>query len=286
MLANGGKSGSTRARRAAAGGSSATLGTRAAGDSLLENQDHKSQQDPARRQGDIINQPIRGQEIRFFVTNPRDVIQSAHWQGRFYENEELEIISAFFPHGGVYADIGANVGNHTIFVCKFLHPSQAIVIEPNPPAIEILKINLLLNGLQDMVDMSWLGVGLAERPHKATAFIPPNNLGGTRMNIRHDDDSTAEHDGLTLVPGDDIFLQRRVDFIKMDIEGMELMALSGLAATIARWRPVMFIEVDKQNYAKFGDWLTRNDYRAEREYQRYPQNTNYLVLPMDAAPPP
>ena len=189
-------------------------------------------------------------------------------------------------HAAEAEDIGANVGNHTIFVCKFLHPSQAIVIEPNPPAIEILKINLLLNGLQDMVDMSWLGVGLAERPHKATAFIPPNNLGGTRMNIRHDDDSTAEHDGLTLVPGDDIFLQRRVDFIKMDIEGMELMALSGLAATIARWRPVMFIEVDKQNYAKFGDWLTRNDYRAEREYQRYPQNTNYLVLPMDAAPPP
>jgi hypothetical protein len=43
-------------------------------------------------------------------------------------------------------DIGANVGNHTLYVCKFLRAAQAIVFEPSALTMAILQINVRLNG--------------------------------------------------------------------------------------------------------------------------------------------
>lgn len=226
--------------------------------------------------GTICSEVVAGREVHFFVVNRLDEIQRHHTYGHFYEIEELEIIAQYFPRDGVFADIGANVGNHTIYVGNYLHPMQVIAIEPNPAAIPILKINVALNGLQRLVDLSHLGVGLSDAPGRARAIVPLDNLGGTEMHI------TEESEGLALIRGDDILLQRRIDFIKLDVEGMEMPVLAGLVGTIAKWRPPMFIEVDDHNAAAFQEWVRTNDYVAVRRYRRYDTNENQMVVPVEA----
>jgi FkbM family methyltransferase len=223
--------------------------------------------------GTVVATTIAGQDVRFFVVDPADIIQRWHARGAFYEAEELAIIAEFFPRGGVFVDIGSNVGNHTIYVCKYLHPTQAILFEPNPPAIAILRINLALNGLQRLVDLTHLGIGLSDAAGRANASTPPRNLGGARLHMARDGE------GLTLARGDDVLLQRRVDFIKIDVEGMELRVLKGLAATVARWRPPMFIEVENGNAAGFAEWLAANGYAIVRSHRRYAANENHMVVP-------
>jgi FkbM family methyltransferase len=227
--------------------------------------------------GSIVFTNISGLDVRFFVKNPHDVVQSHHARGEFYESEELSIITEFFPRGGVFIDIGANIANHTIYVCKFLHPKQVIMFEPNPEAISLLRTNISLNDLTHIVDCSHLGVGLSDAPGKAFPMIPRNNLGATRM--IDSDDTNA----LRLVRGDDMLQHRRVDFIKMDVEGMEVRVLYGLAETIARWRTVIFIEVDQGNTGDFEDWVQRNDYVSVRRFRRYPENENYMIVPVERA---
>ena len=227
--------------------------------------------------GSIVFANISGRDVRFFVRNSQDVVQSHHVRGEFYEPEELNIIAEFFPRGGVFVDIGANVANHTIYVCKFLRPAQVVLFEPNPEAISLLRANISLNDITHIVDCSHLGVGLSDTPGRAFPLIPQNNLGATRMI------STDDADALRLVRGDDLLQRRRVDFIKMDVEGMEIRVLHGLAETIARWRPVMFIEVDQGNTNDFEDWVLRNDYVAVRRFRRYPENENYMILPVERA---
>ena len=61
--------------------------------------------------GSIIFTNISGLDVRFFVKNPHDVVQSHHARGEFYESEELNIITEFFPRGGVFVDIGTNIAN-------------------------------------------------------------------------------------------------------------------------------------------------------------------------------
>src|ERR1700676_320036 len=172
--------------------------------------------------GTVCSVVIDNKQVYFFIVNKQDEIQQHHVKGCFYEIEELKIIAKFFRRGGVFVDIGTNIGNHTIYVSHYMHPSQVIVVEPNPEAISILKINVALNGLQRLVDLSHLGVGLSDIEGMVQAIVPPNNLGGTRMR------STEESDGLPVIRGDDILMQRRIDFIKMDVEGMEMPVLTGL----------------------------------------------------------
>jgi hypothetical protein len=82
---------------------------------------------------------------------------------------------------------------------------------------------------------------------------PAGNLGGTRLEF-------SEHGSLRVVPGDTILSGHRVDFLKIDVEGMEVDVLEGLKKTIAEQRPRIFIEVDNCNVARFLEWTRINNY--------------------------
>jgi FkbM family methyltransferase len=227
--------------------------------------------------GTVCSNILDNKAIHFFVTDNHDVIQGHHAEGQFYELEELSIIACYFPLGGVFVDVGANVGNHAIYVCHYLHPTQVIIIEPNPLAISILRINVALNGLQRVVDMSHLGCGLSDAPGNAQIQTPPGNLGGTTLQ------PDEKSNGVPLIRGDDILVERRVDFIKMDIEGMELKALAGLAGTISKWRPSLFVEIDNSNAENFIAWTKTNGYKIVSKYRRYHSSENYMVVPAEIA---
>jgi FkbM family methyltransferase len=211
----------------------------------------------------------RNQPVRFFVSDIADVIQNQHINGYFYEIPELEIIEAHLPAGGVYLDIGANVGNHLVYVSKFCSPAEVIAVEPNPSALRLLNLNLVLNGLQSTV----LAVGLSDAPGKAEARWPNHNLGGARM--------MAEEQGrIRMLPGDDLFADRKIDFMKIDVETQELAVLAGLAKTIAANRPPIFVEVDDVNRAAMEAWIAANGYRVAQKHRRYVDNENLLLLPL------
>lgn len=228
--------------------------------------------------GIICETTIGNRQIRFFVSNEEDHIQKQHLKGLFYEPEELKIIETHFVKGSIFADLGSNVGNHTIYVGKFLFPSQIIVIEPTPEIIVTLRANILINDLERIVDQSYLGVGLSDVEAQATASVNPRNLGGTRMSVA----KTGGEGTLRLLPGDQLFSGKRIDFIKLDVEGMEIKALTGLTDTISRCRPRIFIEVDNKNREQFDAWCVSMSYSIIEKFQRYSSNENFLLYPSEA----
>jgi hypothetical protein len=56
----------------------------------------------------------------------------------------------------------------------------------------------------------------------------------------------------------------RVDFIKLDIEGMELEAISGARRTISTFHPMMLIEAIKSDQAALSAALLSMGYRLFR----------------------
>lgn len=224
----------------------------------------------------VTRTTIWGEPVFFTITNPRDVIQRHHAGGEFYELEELEIIRRACPFGATFVDIGANIGNHSLFATKFLRVRKVIPFEPNPVAIEILRCNLELNGVTGLCDLSHLGKGLADQSMAGLSIdAPARNLGGGRM---------VEGGGsLEVIRGDEALAGEEVDFIKIDVEGMEMKVLSGLQETIRRCRPRLFVEVDRSNRDALRAWLGAAGYRVAARFRRYRANENFLLEP--AAPP-
>ncbi len=69
-----------------------------------------------------------------------------------------------------------------------------------------------------------------------------------------------------------------MDFIKIDIEGMEMDALKSLEQTIQRCRPTIFIEVNNNYHNVFKTWCGDHSYIIMETYKRYKWNVNYLLV--------
>lgn len=228
--------------------------------------------------GQVVRSVIHGQPVQFFIANPRDTIQKVHATGQFYEAEELEIIRQWCPPGAVFLDIGSNVGNHAIYALTFLHAARVILCEPNPLAIDILLTNLGLNGLLARCDTTRLGYGLAERNEGGLMIkARRRNLGGGKIQQAEEGDS--ESGSISLRRGDELLADVTPNFIKIDVEGMEMSVLAGLSGMLERCRPIFFVEVDNGNRADFLRWVEDNNYAARARFRRYRGNENFLIVP-------
>ena len=213
-----------------------------------------------------------GETALFLVRNWADWIQGHHLNGKFYAAEELEVIRSAY-RGGTFVDVGANVGNHTIFAAKVLKARRVLCCEPNPDAFRILRCNIALNDLNDIV--RHFPVGLSSASGHASVHVPnPGiNLGGARL-------TEGDAGAIELRSGDELFAgEESIGFIKIDVEGLEMEVLKGLSNTIARWRPVMFVEVDDCKRAAFEEFCRSNGYSIDWENRPYQGMANLLLRP-------
>lgn len=226
-------------------------------------------------EGQTVEFLYRDQRVKFYIQNDLDHIQSIHRSGHFYEAEELLIIQSELSENDVFLDIGANIGNHAIFVGLMTKVRKIIAFEPNPPAIAVLKRNIQINHLEHKIDVSCLGIGLGERMEMASTRFTDKNWGGARMNSAPGQDRPS----IPVVTGDVLLAKEDVNFIKIDVEGMEMRVLDGLRRTIARHRPKIFIEVDQENTEAFHQWCKDNAYTVTQRFRRYKTNENFLIVP-------
>jgi FkbM family methyltransferase len=222
----------------------------------------------------VVYTTIDNIPISFFVMHDRDEIQRRHLKGEFYEAEELKIISAYVRRGSVFLDIGANVGNHSLYVTKILGVSKVIAVEPNPTAYRVLLINAAINDLRDR--LVHFPVGLCDTTARGSVRNGTSlfNLGGASLDI----DAAGT---VPLVRGDDLLDGTHVDFIKIDVEGMEPAVLRGLSKTLRRDRPGLFIEANDENRAAVEEFLESQRFWVAERFRRYPSSENILALPIE-----
>ena len=147
----------------------------------------------------------------------------------------------------IVLDCGANVG---VFVKKALSRGAArvIAIEPAPENIAVLrknfaaeiasgKVTIYEKGVWDKDDV--LGMHIDPADSARDSFVRQSE-GAKELRIPV---TTIDHLVAELgLP--------RVDFIKMDIEGMEKLALQGAEETIKTCKPILYVENDREEKSK------------------------------------
>lgn len=218
--------------------------------------------------GTVVEVAGGGKTARMFLDDERDLIQKHLLTGSFYEVEELELIAANFA-GGCFVDVGANIGNHSVYAGAVLGARRIVAFEPNPRAARLLEINLALNGLEAISTTRHVGLSNDEGVAKLAQL--DNNLGSARVSDAGSGSPIELARGDTLLAGIE-----DIGFIKMDVEGHEAMALEGLRETLTRCRPPLLVEVEDDQRDRVFELLESIGYAVAQKYARYGGRENIL----------
>lgn len=150
-------------------------------------------------------------------------------------------------------DVGANIGMLTIPFARKANAGKVVAFEPDPVSRARLVGHLAKNRI-DNVKVEARGLGRAEGTQRLYRVLGTNSGMNRIVSLEPASDrfpfaevQVARLDHLWPELGMD-----RLDLIKIDVEGFEMEVLRGAEATLRRFKPVLFIELDEQNLRENG----------------------------------
>lgn len=181
----------------------------------------------------------------------------------------------------VAIDAGANVGVHTLEWARHMHGwGQVIAVEAQERIYYALAGNIALNNcfnaraLHAALGAQCGQMRIPQPDYNVAASFGSLELRAHAHNeaigqpIDYTDASCQPVQVLTI----DAIAPERVDFIKIDVEGMELEVLAGARATLQRCHPIMLIETIKSDKAALQALLQGHEYRS------FPMGINVLAV--------
>lgn len=175
-----------------------------------------------------------------------------------HSRNELAMILDFIRTGNVVLDIGAHIGTYTIpFAKKAGSGGKVIAVEGLARNVKLLKLNVRANRCDRQVHCIHGVAGSSTKTYRArknilnsgqTVFSPGKGMPGLIL------DHLAVSERL-----------QKIDFIKIDVEGMEPDVLEGAREIISKQRPILSVEIKndfwapvpsgKSHMEKIGDFL-------------------------------
>ncbi len=155
-----------------------------------------------------------------------DLVSRRIREERIWEPYETELLLQLLPTGGVFVDVGANIGYFSVLAGLRAGPGGAVfAVEPDPANHALLLANLALNGLA--------GLALAERAALSDAesqgrlYLSADNLGDHQV---YPGDGERPSVPVRMLQGSEWLgaLTRHLDLLKVDTQGSEYTVIAGL----------------------------------------------------------
>jgi FkbM family methyltransferase len=218
------------------------------------------------------------QDYKFFCRINRDDFL-------FMTNHENDILEYFIPdEADTVVDVGAHIGLYTIIAAKRVGPTgKVIAIEPDPENCNLLKRNVELNNLTNVIISECAAFSSNT---KLKLYLPGKERGFTKlstvMSARALIETFLEVDGNTL---DHLMLMQGImqaNWIKIDVEGAELEVLKGATTTLSVSDDIgLLIEVHNINdvdlHTTIVNFLHAHDFYSEFE-RRYANGERHILF--------
>jgi FkbM family methyltransferase len=176
-------------------------------------------------------------------------------RGKKFE-PEVALLKDFISAGDVCFDIGAAYGRYALPLSRLAGTSGKIYcFEPGTYSFNVLSFIAHFHRLRNVVLVKR---ALSDREGKIKLALPvkkSGKLGPSLAYLSAQDAPDALSEEVQMTTIDAFCAERqipRLDFIKCDVEGAELLVFSGGSRTIERYKSVILSEVDAGNLAKFG----------------------------------
>ncbi|MEQ9893624.1 FkbM family methyltransferase [Pectobacterium aroidearum] len=166
------------------------------------------------------------------------------------ESHFEEIVNIILNETSNVLDVGANIGTHAILLSKVAHKGKVFSFEPQSLVFSVLQNNIIMNHCSNVTAYRFAISNIDNE----TISMEPFSFKGDKINngaLRIDNSGNFLGD-LVLSKKLDSFNLPKIDFIKLDIQGSEIKALSGANDLISRDRPIIFVEIEEQHLKSLG----------------------------------
>lgn len=196
--------------------------------------------------------------LLYWLTRRPIFLQWAFWcRGRL--TAELRVMLERISPEYVVFDVGANRGYLTQVYSLLVGPQgRVFAFEPIPTTFQVLQERMAERQVIPNVDL--INVALAETSGTAVMHLPGQDDGQASLLPHRGVGSWRTADlpatfQCRQVRLDDFVGDRgiaRLDFLKYDVEGAELLVLRGATDTLRQFQPVLYLEVSPDWTADFG----------------------------------
>lgn len=170
-----------------------------------------------------------------------------------FEKGEMDYVLSNVADGSTVIDIGANFGLYTVSLAKKNPNIKIHSFEPVESTFRLLKHNVEHNNVTEKATLNNCALG----EEKGKLEVTVDRYAGNHLVMGSKSDNiTQKVDVLVL----DEYVKHqhidKVDFIKCDVEGAELLVLRGAVEILKKDKPNMLLEIADE-------WTKRFGYRAE-----------------------
>jgi FkbM family methyltransferase len=211
---------------------------------------------------------------------PMTFYPADQWLGRAldlygeWSEGEVDLFRLLLKPGDMVVEAGANIGAHTVVLAQIVAPTGCVfAFEPQPGVFGVLLENAGRSGVYTFP----CALGASCRQIRMQEF-DARNPGGCAVIKQPTDPSSPTVRQNTI----DCFELKRLDFLKADCEGHELDVLKGAEQTIARCRPLIYVENDREGSTQaLGLWLTEHNYRLYQHHIPLYNPNNFRSNPVN-----
>jgi protein O-GlcNAc transferase len=210
--------------------------------------------------------PIEHNGQRYYINcHDGDWISNALLStGKFYEYQWLSMLSPDSIRGTAILDIGANIGNHSIFFTHVLG-ANVIAFEPMKENLARLEANAMAHGF------AVINAIVGDGGKYGIAEVTNGNYGATKYDINDQGRASLKIDSMGI---------NNISLIKIDVEGMELSVLNGAKETITSNRCIVVFEcTDEDKYKEIEQYFSDISYDVAVLIKMNDKPSMYIATP-------
>lgn len=166
-----------------------------------------------------------------------------------FEKNDFPMLLKLVDKGSIVFDIGANIGWVSISIAKAVKDYSIFAFEPIKTTFQRLNNNIKINKIKNIKTFNF---GFSNEEKEQMFYFNPNDSGSASLaNITLNENVQEIKGSLRKL---DFFVKEskiRVDFIKCDVEGAEILIFKGGLDTIKINKPIIFVEMLRKWTAKF-----------------------------------